>query len=93
MFALPWYDDQRDGLGDELVEKVSETLRAIQVMPGRFKVEVGGYRRALVQRFPYRVVFRFDDERVVVIGVYHTSRDPQLWFDRIAEDKADPTDE
>ena len=50
-------------------------------------------RSALVQRFPYRVVFRFDDKQVVVIGVYHSSRDPRRWLDRIAEDQADPTDE
>jgi plasmid stabilization system protein ParE len=91
--AREWYEDQRDGLGDEFIEEFGETVRAIQALPGRFKVEEAGYRRALVRRFPYRVVFRFDDERVVVIGVYHSHRDPRRWQKRITDDRTDPTND
>ena len=34
------------------------------------------YRRVLVKRFPYMAVYRVGDERVDVLAVVNTSRDP-----------------
>jgi plasmid stabilization system protein ParE len=36
-------------------------------------------RRALLKRFPYAVYFAVDNEIIVVLAVFHTSRDPESW--------------
>ena len=91
--ARDWYERSRPGLGDEFTREVDATLSGIVTAPGRFKEICQGYRRALVTRFPYLVVFRFDDQQVVVVGVYRTNRSPSAWKYRIDQDRADAENE
>jgi hypothetical protein len=41
------------------------------------------YRRGLVRRFPYAVFYEFDGKTVSVYCVFHTSRDPNKWRQRL----------
>ena len=41
------------------------------------------YRRALVRRFPYAIFYEYGDEVVTVYCVFHTSRDPEKWRQRL----------
>jgi plasmid stabilization system protein ParE len=40
-------------------------------------------RRALTRRFPYAIFYLVDEEQVVVIAVFHSSRDPKEWKARL----------
>jgi toxin ParE1/3/4 len=81
--AKDWYDDQRLGLGDELIDCVEEVLDRIQQAPGLYGKTHLELRLALVRRFPYAVVYRIDADQVTVVAVYHTRRDPRGWQSRV----------
>jgi plasmid stabilization system protein ParE len=36
-------------------------------------------RRMIVSRFPYAVFYRVEADRIVVLAVLHTARDPESW--------------
>jgi plasmid stabilization system protein ParE len=91
--AREWYEEQRVGLGDEFVVEFDATLAEVCSKPANHKEVSPGYRRATTKRFPYLVVFRFDEEQVVVIGGYHSSRSPRRWKERIKKDREDPQHE
>jgi plasmid stabilization system protein ParE len=38
---------------------------------------------ALTRRFPYEVFFVEDEERVVVLSVFHAKRNPKSWLERV----------
>jgi len=40
-------------------------------------------RRALASRFPYAVFFDVEPQRVVVMGIAHSSRRPRFWGGRV----------
>ena len=43
---------------------------------------VGGRTRAIrCRRFPYRVYFRVEPDRILILAVYHTAREPDRWDD------------
>ena len=44
-------------------------------MPERFPIYYNGFRRALMDRFPYKVFFRIDGDDVIVFRILHASRD------------------
>jgi toxin ParE1/3/4 len=77
--ATAWYEDQRPGLGGDFVAEVQQVLETIANHPERYSVADGDVREALVSRFPYCVYFRVKPDWIVVIAVFHTSRDPSLW--------------
>jgi plasmid stabilization system protein ParE len=39
-------------------------------------------RKALVRRFPYAIFYRVRNARVVVLAVFHSKRDPNIWKSR-----------
>lgn len=37
------------------------------------------YRRALVRRFPYAIIYEAEASAITIYGVFHTSRDSDTW--------------
>lgn len=81
--AKAWYEDQREGLGDEFLLCVEEALDRIRRMPKAAAVVFQGVRRVVVRRFPYGVFYRVDPDQIAVIAVYHSRRDPRGWQARV----------
>jgi len=75
--AWNWYENQRDGLGDDLLGCVDAAFAAIARAPEGYARVDGLIRRALVRRFPYVVLFREYPDYVEILAVFHTSRDPE----------------
>jgi plasmid stabilization system protein ParE len=74
--AALWYEQQRAGLGDEFLAAVKARLAGVADRPASFPVKHrSDIRRALVDRFPYGIWFVDATHAVVVLGIFHTSRD------------------
>ena len=81
--ALLWYDSQEVGLGDSFLQKCDEVFLIIADDPERHP-EIGrGYRRYVIQEFPFAILYEFDDREVIIVSVFNCSRDPQIWKDRL----------
>ena len=74
-----WYNGQRDGLGEEFLGEVNATFDAIERYPEIFARVHGEVRRAVISRFPYAAFYQIETNRVVVLTVLHTARDPKVW--------------
>ncbi|MCA1805651.1 MAG: type II toxin-antitoxin system RelE/ParE family toxin [Xanthomonadaceae bacterium] len=77
--AYKWYNEKVPGLGFDFLAVVERVLESIQDNPLRFPVMYRKVRRALVSRFPFGIFFVTEEERVVVLAVMHTARDPAKW--------------
>ncbi|MGH9413009.1 MAG: type II toxin-antitoxin system RelE/ParE family toxin [Terriglobales bacterium] len=71
-----WYEQRREGLGSAFLDGAEHTLHAIQARPQSFPVVAGEVRRAILHRFPYAIFYRFDENRILVLAVFHGSRKP-----------------
>ena len=85
--AILWYEDRREGLGEEFLKAVLATIGAIERSPHRFPRYEGtrlprDYRRALVKRFPYVVAFEIYPPEVLVVAISHGSQRPGYWRHR-----------
>ncbi len=80
--AFEWYEQRRPGLGESLLLSVEATLVAIQETPSLFPEVHRNIRRALTRRFPFGVFYVVEGEAVVVIALFHASRDPKGWQNR-----------
>jgi plasmid stabilization system protein ParE len=81
--AYRWYNQQRAGLGDDLLAAVEEVLDRIRQLPEMHQAIYREVRRALPRRFPYGVHYRVHKDRVEVIAVQHSRRDPKEWQSRV----------
>lgn len=81
--AYAWYEHRRSELGEEFLSSVDAYIQAICRMPKMQSVVHAEYRRGLVRRFPYAVFYEFARGTVTVYAVFHTSRDPNKWRQRL----------
>jgi toxin ParE1/3/4 len=80
--AFDWYDAKQAGLGSEFVAEVQKVFDRIAANPFVHRAVFADIRKGVVRRFPYCVFYRPHDDRVEVIAVFHTSRDPSIWQGR-----------
>jgi plasmid stabilization system protein ParE len=81
--AFAWYEDRRPGLGADFMLCADAVFGGILRSPQQYPRVYRTIRRALTRRFPYEVCFVEDDERVVVLSVFHAKRNPKHWQDRV----------
>jgi plasmid stabilization system protein ParE len=75
--AVAWYEGEKAGLGLALKTAVDHTLTAASQQPELFRRIHGPVRRAVLRRFPYSLHFMEEPARLVVLAVFHGSRDPR----------------
>jgi len=74
--ARCWYESKREGLGAEFENALEAALGRIRRSPEAGKPIDPPFRRVALRRFPYEVFYEFDPQRVLVVLVFHTARNP-----------------
>lgn len=77
--AKRYYDQQRPGLGKELVLEVKAQLLKIVEHPHAFRVIDKGVRKAPIKRFLFDIYYLPSDEEIVVVAIMHRRRHPDSW--------------
>ena len=80
--AADFYDLERTGLGTEFLDAVEAALFVVVDNPAGFPLKFGETRKCVVRRFPYSIMYWFDDTTVYVSAVAHHKRRPGCWGER-----------
>jgi hypothetical protein len=77
--AMSWYNDQSPGLGHELQREFFDHLKKLQNQPAQYPLVFDRFRRILLKRFPYKVVYAIDERRkiVFVAVLWHIKKSPE----------------
>ena len=86
--AFDYYESRRAGLGTAFAGRVRDVLTRIGNSPKMHGIVSGDIRKAVVSKFPYCVYYRERADRVEVIAVFHTRRDPADWQGRVEDEGA-----
>jgi plasmid stabilization system protein ParE len=75
--SIAWYEREREGWGQVFRATIEQYFQRIANDPECFPEVRGEVRRAVVRRFPFVIHFLIEKERIVILSVFHTSREPQ----------------
>jgi plasmid stabilization system protein ParE len=75
--SIAWYEREREGLGQRFRATIEEYFQRIADNPEWFPEVRGEVRRAVVRRFPFVSHFLIEKERIVILSVFHISREPE----------------
>lgn len=78
-----FYENRQAGLGARFTLAVNAVLSLIAKNPKMHAVVLDDARKAVVCGFPYCVYYREEGDSVVILSVFHTSRDPADWQGRV----------
>ena len=81
--AFFWYEDNRTGLGYDFLLHVDAGINFIKRNPEIHPIEYKGIRKHLIKRFPYKIIYLVEEEKVIVLAVLHGKRSPGLLKKRI----------
>ncbi len=81
--AFDWHEDRQPTLGHEFLGEVHAAFRVLAENPLHYPVIYQDVRRILTRRFPYKVFFFIEADRVEVIGVVHGKRHHRVWKRRV----------
>jgi hypothetical protein len=84
--SYAWYWAKVTHVAENFEREVKRSLRLMATYPMRWPVYRGPYRRIMVRRFPFSLVYGSYEGRLVVIAVAHGSRRPGYWRDRKPSD-------
>ncbi len=80
-----WYNLQRQGLENEFLKNLNESVDQIKEYPFHYQKYFREIRSIILKRFPYRLIYKVIGNRIVIIGIFHTSRNPKLIRKRTKE--------
>lgn len=80
-----FYEARKKGLGKDFVVSVKCEFKKIEKNPLLFEIKYQNTRIALIDTFPIGIHFEIKENTnvIVVKGVYHTSRNPKIWNERL----------
>ena len=81
--AVRYYDECRKGLGIRFRQVVEAQLDKIERMPLRFRILRPPFRRCLVPKFPYSIIFTIEPDFILVVALAHNRRKPDYWNGRM----------
>ena len=74
--AHQWYEEQEPGLGREFLRVFRRLVDAVAEHPAMYPRHRDTIRRAFMRKFPYSVFYSVEDDMILVIAVFATSRNP-----------------
>jgi plasmid stabilization system protein ParE len=80
--SFEWYAVQSGVAAEQFASAVDATLGLIAADPQRFAAIDGQHRECLVARFPFRIIYRVERGRIIVVAVAHAKRRPGFWKSR-----------
>ena len=76
--AYLFYDSAQPGIGNLFLNYLEKTFNSISANPNGYKKIATNSRQAIVQKFPFVVIFELIDQQIIILAVFHTSRKPKI---------------
>jgi plasmid stabilization system protein ParE len=80
--SFAWYAERSVGAAIGFASAVDEAIDKVTAEPSRFPSTHGGCRYCSLNRYPFRIVFRDEPDRLVVVALAHAKRSPGYWRGR-----------
>lgn len=76
------YGEEVEGLGKTFLDKVQSAVEEVKSNPLMYRIIQGDYRRHLLSRFPFAVIYRIENQKIYVLAVMYLKRSPNYWKSR-----------
>ena len=78
-----WYEAQSEGLGEDFLRELEYSYQTIKELPETWPKFQFGFRRYILTRFTFSVIYREHDDEIYVVAVMHQSRKHGYWKSRL----------
>lgn len=72
-----FYEDKQKELGERFLKAIQTTSNSLKLNPYIYQRKHKHFREALVKKFPYFLVYEIIGNTIVIVSVFHTSKNPK----------------
>lgn len=72
--AFNYYSEIYPELGEKFINSINTTLEQVQLLPTAYPQVFRGIRKAVVAKFPYVILYKENNETIIVFAIFHTGR-------------------
>jgi plasmid stabilization system protein ParE len=80
--AAQWYLERSPTAAARFSAELDEAEAAILERPEAWPIGQRGTRRYLLHHFPFVVIYRIEESRILIVAVAHARRRPGYWTNR-----------
>ena len=81
--AADWYYRNGQAVRTGFLAAVNKALGFIEENPEQYQTVYRQARRAPLDGYPYAFFYKVAGSQVIVVSCFHTSRDPNVWRERL----------
>ena len=81
--AAIFYEGRAKGLGMEFLDDLQRAIDQILDNPESGQIILENFRRSILSRFPFSLIYTIETESILIIAVAHQRRRPYYWKERI----------
>jgi hypothetical protein len=83
--AVKYYEDCQRGLGRRFRDLVEYATKKISKAPFIYRTLRAPFRRYLLPKFPYSIIYSIEPDHIRIIAVAHNKRKPEYWSKRVRD--------
>ncbi|MGV8135425.1 MAG: type II toxin-antitoxin system RelE/ParE family toxin [Mangrovibacterium sp.] len=81
--SYEFYSEESPKVAYSFYNQINSSLEDIKQHPGSFPIAYKDVRKYVVRKFPFVIYYQLVGAVIRVIAIFHTSRNPEIWNDRI----------
>ncbi|MGD9889612.1 MAG: type II toxin-antitoxin system RelE/ParE family toxin [Halothiobacillaceae bacterium] len=81
--AQVWYESKIPGLGFEFARAADAAIASACRHPQSYMRIDGDFRRVLLRKFPYALIYLPSPDELLVVAFFHQQREPGTWVERL----------
>lgn len=78
--AIAFYEIELAGLGLRFKEEIKSSIFRIKEHPEAWSIERSEVRKALLHRFPYKILYAIEKDKIIILAIAHQHRKPNYWI-------------
>ena len=81
--SYEFYNEDSPKVADVLFQRINLGLEDIKQNQNFFPIAHKDVRKHVIKKFPFLIYYRIVETVIQVIAIFHTSRNPKIWNERI----------
>lgn len=81
--SITYYEQQEKGLGKRFQNDIQASINRIKNFPNSYQKVSNQIRRCTLHRFPYNILYLFEEDTILIVAIAHQHRVPEYWIERV----------
>ncbi len=77
--SVEWYEARSEGLGLRFTDEIDSTIERIKLNPELYPSIVDDIKRIQVNRFPFSIFYKLEEDTLVILRIFHNKKEPIEW--------------